>query len=125
MKEIKINLDVEINRFDIVTTIFQSNFPIPGSIAQLYEDKVAVKLLSYEEGLGFTDSILIELLLSFGMGVASGIVANAIYNSFGKGTRRLTLGGMPVRIDIDELEKALDTIRQFRMYIDSASEEES
>ena len=76
-----------------------------------------------DEGLGFDQTALVTLAVSFSTGVASGVVATALCALLGKAARRLSLQDRPVRVSEEDIARAVETIlaRQARDPNDTGS----
>jgi len=107
-KVININLELELTSKDNIIDILTDKISVNKTSVEL-ADNVIVETVKLEEGLGFLDSVTVTMLMSFGMGVSSGIVANAIYSALGKGIQKISLNGRRIRPNKDELIKALET----------------
>ncbi|MCG8043913.1 MAG: hypothetical protein JAY72_21190 [Candidatus Thiodiazotropha endolucinida] len=89
-----------------------------GESINIVESEASIKIVSVEEGLAFGDTTLYEIALTFGSGVATGIIANALTAILGKGVRRMVLNGRRVRPTERDVERALDVIREAAMCAD-------
>ena len=69
-----------------------------------------IEVAGRDEGMGFDQSTLITLALSFSAGVASGVVANAVYAVCGTAVRALTISGRRVRVTEKDIEQAIKTL---------------
>lgn len=70
---------------------------------------VTAKIVDVEKGLGFLDPISTTMVVSFAVGVGSGVVANLIYGAIGAGIRRITFNKRRIRPEKEELIRALQT----------------
>lgn len=75
-------------------------------------DGVSYSIESIEDTLGFDETTVVQLSISFGVGVLSGVVANAVYQAAGTAIKSLIVNNQRIRPSREELEKAIDTIRR-------------
>lgn len=77
---------------------------------------VRAKVTHIEKGLGFLESIDMTMVLSFSIGVGSGVVANLIYAAIGSGIQKIALNGRRVRPNkedlIDALQSTIDLLKE-------------
>ncbi len=79
---------------------------------QKKNDEVTIKIVSTDERLSFDGSTEIELIVSFAIGVSSGVVANIVYNALCTGIKKLNIGGRRTRITEEEITQTIDEIRK-------------
>jgi hypothetical protein len=111
-QEITAELEVELDSDGILQSLMGSEALSPGQRATLADGQVQLELRTYERRLGFVEGSVALLVISFGLGVTSGVVANAVYAALGSALKSLTIDGRGVRPKEAELEQALETIRK-------------
>ena len=79
-------------------------------IAQGNDFEVTVK--ACDEGFGFDEATVVSLAISFALGSASGIVANAIYDAVGSAIKSITINNRRIRPNKEALEQAIEIIRR-------------
>lgn len=104
-----IKIEVEIETLDNIKKLFGS-IDI-GHTVQLYDGNVELELLEAGNSLSFDGGLTAELLLSFSIGVASGVVGNIIYKALCVGIRKLGLNGRRTRITEENITQAIETIK--------------
>lgn len=62
--------------------------------------------------LSFDGNQLVEFLITFSVGVASGVVGNYIYNAIHASARKLEINGRRTRITEESIAQAIETIRE-------------
>lgn len=112
MKRIVLEIEVDLEVQEALAAIFRDASAQPGARMAVDADGSLIYLESVDEGLGFDETTLISLAVSFAVGVGSGVVANAIYNSVGKAIRKITVGGQRIRPSRQDLQNALDVLNE-------------
>ena len=106
---ISIKLSMEID-----STVASENVFAKGKMQQytnLCED-ICVEPMAENTTLSFDGNQFIEFLITFSVGVASGVVGNYIYNAIHNATRKLEINGRRVRITEENISQAIETIRE-------------
>lgn len=62
--------------------------------------------------LCFDGNKLVEILISFSIGVASGVVANIIYNAIHGVAKKIEINGRRTRLSEDSITQAIETIKE-------------
>lgn len=74
-------------------------------------NNISVKCISKNDMLAFDGNAIFEYVLSFGIGVASGVVGNYIYNAIHNATKKLEIDGRRTRLTEESISQAIETIR--------------
>jgi len=104
-----IKIEVELETIDQIKKLFGSLEP--GCSLQLCDGEVELKLMSTGNSLAFDGGLTAELILSFCLGVASGVIGNAIYTAICAGIKKLEINGRRTRITEESITQALETIK--------------
>lgn len=62
--------------------------------------------------LSFDGNQFVEFLITFSVGVASGVVGNYIYNAIHTATKKLEINGRRTRLTEESISQAIETIKQ-------------
>lgn len=106
---VSITIGAELESLEQIKKLF-SNIE-KGNTIQLCDENVELKLLTAGDTLCFSGGVEVELLLSFSVGVASGIVGNLIYNAICIGIKKLEINGHRTRITEENITQAIETIK--------------
>lgn len=79
---------------------------------QLCDENLEFKLLAAGDTLSFGGGFEAEILISFSLGVASGVVGNIIYNAICTGIKKLEINGRRTRITEENITQAIETIKR-------------
>ncbi len=60
----------------------------------------------------FDGNKLVEILISFSIGVASGVVGNIIYNAIHSAAKKLEINGRRTRLTEESITQAIETIKE-------------
>ena len=77
-------------------------------LAQRKDFEVTVN--ACDEGFGFDEATVVSLVISFAVGTASGIVANAIYDAVGSAIKSISINNRRIRPNEEALEQAIEII---------------
>ncbi|MEM7290766.1 MAG: hypothetical protein AAF412_10435 [Pseudomonadota bacterium] len=108
MRQREIALEVELDELLVTGASDTPSLRTLGTIFPFEGGQVEVRAV--DEGLGFDQTALVTLAVSFSAGVASGVVANAIYAICTDAVRRLTFEGRRVQLSEEALNQAIQTI---------------
>jgi hypothetical protein len=111
-QEITAELEVELDSDDLLKSLMGSEALSPGQRAALADGQVQLELKTHERRLGFVEGSVATFLVSFGLDVASHVVAIAVYAALGSALKTVTIDGRGVRPKEAELEQAIETIRR-------------
>ena len=105
-KIISINLSAEIDANAPIADIF--------SDAHSCEDTSCItEILPQKSTLSFDGNLFVELIISFSVGVASGVVGNYIYNALHNAkTKKLIINGRRTRLTEESITQAIETIKE-------------
>jgi len=106
---VSVKIEVEFETKDNVRRLF-GDVDNEHSI-QLCDGDADLKLLSAGNNLSFDGGVTAELLLSFSVGVASGIVGNLIFTLLCDRVKKLTLNGRRTRITEESITQAIETVK--------------
>jgi hypothetical protein len=59
----------------------------------------------------FDGNKLVEILISFSIGIASGVVGNIIYNAIHSAAKKLEINGRRTRLTEESITQAIETIK--------------
>lgn len=76
------------------------------------EIDITVKLLKENDTLSFDGNQFVEFLITFSVGVASGVVANYIYNAIHTVTKKIEINGRRTRLTEESIAQTIDTIKE-------------
>ena len=110
--KIILDLEADVSLEEALAALLNDRDAALGALRNIDEKDVSVELVSSDEGLGFDETTLVTLAISFGVGVASGVVANYVFDSLGKSIRRINVNKNRVRPNREDLTRALDLIKQ-------------
>lgn len=106
MMSIKISMEVD------------SNIPSKSLFAKVKSENtnnseidITVKLLKENDTLSFDGNQFVEFLITFSVGVTSGVVGNYIYNAIHTATKKLEINGRRTRLTEESISQAIDTIK--------------
>ena len=107
---ISINLSIEGNSLDNVSSLFTN-----GKFQCIISDDIVadVELISTESTMGFDGSFLVQMIVSFATGVASGVIANFLYAKLLAGAKKLEINKKRTRITEEKITEAINTIQNY------------
>ena len=108
-KLIKIKISAELESLEQIRKKF--NGIESGNILQFCDGNAELKLLTADNVLSFGGGATVELLLSFSIGVASGVVGNLIYNALCSGIKKLEINGRRTRITEENIIQTIEIIK--------------
>lgn len=76
------------------------------------EQVITVNLLENKGTLSFDGNQFVEFLITFSVGVASGVVGNYIYNAIHTVTKKLEIDGRRTRLTEESISQAIETIKE-------------
>lgn len=120
-RELSVELEVEVESLELLEKFFGGCEPRARHV--FADSRGSFELIDFEEGIGFADVTTATLLVTFAIGVGTGVVANVIYDAIGAGLRRLTADKRRVRPTRKELEQALETVKLLASEQDNADPE--
>ena len=74
--------------------------------------EICVEPLAENNTLSFDGNQFVEFLVTFSVGVASGVVGNYIYNAIHAAAKKLEINGRRTRITEESIAQAIETIRE-------------
>lgn len=74
--------------------------------------EICIEPLAENSTLSFDGNQFVEFLITFSVGVASGVVGNYIYNAIHAAARKLEINGRRTRITEESIAQAIETIRE-------------
>lgn len=104
-----IKIEAELDTFEQIDKMFGS--VDAGNSIQLCDGEVELKLLETDNVLSFDGGLTAELLLSFSVGVASGVVGNLIFKLLCDNVKKLTLNGRRTRIKEESITQVIETTK--------------
>ncbi len=100
---IKIHMEVESK--------IQADKLFADSAIGITNENFSVKLISQNDTLGFDGNLVFEYLISFGIGVASGVIGNYIYNAIHNAAKKLEINDRRTRLTEESISQAIETIK--------------
>lgn len=73
---------------------------------------ITTELLTENDTLSFDGNQFVEFLMTFSVGVASGVVGNYIYNAIHATTKKLEINGRRTRLTEESISQAIETIKE-------------
>lgn len=107
---VSIKIEAEFESLEQIKKIF-SNVEADGTVS-FFDGSAKLKLLSMGDNLAFSGGADVELLLTFSIGVASGVIGNLIYNAICCGIKKLSMNGRRTRITEEHITQAIQTIKE-------------
>lgn len=104
-----IKLSAELESLEQIERLFVSNEI--GNTIQLCDGNAEIKILEAGNTLSFGGGKEVELLLTFSIGVASGVIGNLIYNAICVGIKKLEINGSRTQITEENITQAIETIK--------------
>lgn len=106
---VSVKIEIELETLDNIKKIFGNSDN--NSTIQICDGEVELELLTAGDVLSFDGGLTAEILLSFSVGVASGVVGNFIFASLCKGAKKLTLNNRRTRITEETITKVIETTK--------------
>lgn len=75
------------------------------------DESINVELLSKKDSLAFNGNLELEYLIAFGIGVASGVVGNCIYNAICSVVKKLEINGRRTKLTEEGISQAIETVK--------------
>ena len=107
---VSIKIEAELESLEQIRKIF--NGVEKDSIAQFCDRNATLKLLSAGDTLAFSGGAEVELLLTFSVGVASGVIGNLVYSAICSGIKKLVMNGRRTRITEENITQAIETMKE-------------
>lgn len=106
---VSVKIEMELETLENIEKLF-GNIENGCSI-QLYGGEAELILVTAGNSLSFDGGLTAEILLSFSVGVASGVVGNFIYASLCNGVKKLTLNNRRTRITEETITQVIETTK--------------
>ncbi len=106
---VSVKIEMELETLENIENLFGS-VENGGSI-QLCSGEAKLELITAGKSLSFDGGLTAEILLSFSVGVASGVVGNFIYASLCNGVKKLTLNNRRTRITEETITQVIETTK--------------
>ncbi len=110
---VSVKIEAELDTLEQIEKVFGS--VDNESPLQLCDGKAELKLINAGNTISFDGGSTATLLLSFSVGVASGVVGNIIYALLCKGIKKLELNGRRTRITEENIIQVVETIKNMAM----------
>lgn len=106
---VSIKLSMEIDSTSVGENLFKK-----GKIEQRTDlcEEICVEPMAENTTLSFDGNQFVEFLITFSVGVASGVVGNYIYNAIQAAARKLEINDRRTRITEESISQAIETIRE-------------
>lgn len=100
---------VVTNRFEKITESFKSigGLTLGGSYNISDSEIVVRKIISGEKSFGDISPHVIELVISFGLGCSSSVLANWIYDNFGRNSKKILIDEEETKLEVSQIEKTI------------------
>ena len=118
MISIKISMEMESNM--PISTLLEK-IESPG-VDKSNNADIYTKLLSNGDMLSFDGNQFVEFLLTFSLGVASGVVGNYVYNAIHTAAKKLEINGRRTRLTEESISQAIETIKEMLNEIEQGNE---
>ena len=109
---VSIKIEAELESLEQIKKMF-SNMG-KDNMVQFCDGNAELKLLSAGDTLAFSGGAEVELLLTFSVGVASGVIGNLVYNAICCGIKKLALNGRRTRITEENITQAIEKIKEHK-----------
>lgn len=106
---VSVKIEIELETLDNIKKLFGTIDN--GCTVQIYDGEAELKLLTAGNSLSFDGGLTAEILLSFSIGVASGVVGNFIFAALCKGAKKLTLNNRRTRITEETITQVIETTK--------------
>jgi len=107
---ISVQIEVELDSLEQIIKVFGGIEKEPS--IQFCDGNAELKLVSTENSLAFDGGSVAKFILTFSVGVASGVVANALYKAICTAVRKIEFNGRRTRITEESIVQSLETIRE-------------
>lgn len=81
------------------------------SKTEVANGNITIELISKNDILAFDGNLVFEYLISFGIGVASGVVGNCIYNAIHNVAKKIEINGRRTRLTEESISQTIETIK--------------
>ena len=105
-----INLSLEVDSLDNILIFFDGKQKQQISSSGVTTE---VELISTNNSLNFVGGYLVELAITFVLGVSSGVVGNLLYSKLIAGAKKLEISNKRTRISEEKVVEAIETIQQY------------
>lgn len=102
-------IDIELESIRPLNEMFRVDKIMVNDQAFLKKD-VKSEVLTIDKSRGFDGVTFVTLSLSFGAGVASGIIANALYSAVGTVVKKIRIEGREVRLHDEYFAETIEKI---------------
>lgn len=109
-QNVVINLSLEVDSLDNILTFFNGKQKQQISSSGVTTE---VELISTNNSLNFVGGYLVELAITFVLGVSSGVVGNLLYAKLIAGAKKLEISNKRTRISEEKVVEAIETIQQY------------
>ncbi len=106
---VSVKIEMELEALDNINSLF-GNIDY-GCTIQVCDGEAELKLLKAGDVLSFDGGFTADILLSFSVGVASGVVGNFIFSTLCRGVKKLTLNNRRTRITEETITKVIETTK--------------
>ena len=104
-KMISVKIYMEVEPKTQVDKIFAKNK------IEFADKNICVELIAKNDTLAFDGNLVLQYLVSFGIGVASGVVGNCIYNAIHNAAKKLEINGRRTRLTEESISQTIETIK--------------
>lgn len=108
-KVVCVKIELELETLDNINSLFKSNCNTKS--IQLCDEEVELTLLTAGNELSFGGGVTAELLMSFSVGVASGVVGNFIFSYLCDQAKKLTLNNQRTLIKVENITHVIETTK--------------
>jgi len=108
-KVVCVKIELELESLDNINSLFKSNGDT--NSIQFCDKEFELTLLSAGNELSFGGGVTAELLMTFSMGVASGVVGNFIFSYLCKQAKKLSLNNQRTLIKEEKITQVIETTK--------------
>lgn len=108
-QSITLQINAEMDSLEQIKNLFGS---IENNRNVSLGDGIDIRLVSVDNSMSFSGGAVVEMLVTFSMGVASSIVSSLIINAINKGLKKLSLNSKRTRVNQKSIEREIDSVKE-------------
>lgn len=109
LEVVSIKIELELESLEDIRNLFDKN--AGNDSIHLNYDEIELKLVSESDELSFGGEATVELLMTFSVGVASGVVGNIIYTYLCSHAKKLLLNNQRTLLKEEKITKVVETTK--------------
>jgi hypothetical protein len=113
---ISVEIEAELESLEQIKKLFDGTDN--GCSVQLCDGRAELTLMSTGNSLAFDGGSIAEFILTFSIGVATGVVANALYAAICADIKKIEIHGRRTRITEESIAQTLETIKNMILLLD-------